>query len=197
MGGFRPPLFIMDYKSLLQEEFEKACQTPSDINEHLPLLKSIADECSHATEMGVRAALSTRAFLNSSCQTVISYDIETFSNLQFLFDAANNIGKRAEYIKADVLGIEIEQTDFLFIDTWHAYDQLIQELRLHGNKVNKYIGFHDTHTFGIVGENSYGKIASKGLLYAIDEYMKETENTWRVKIQLHNNNGLTILEKNL
>ena len=197
MGGFSPPLFIMDYKSILQAEFERACQTPSDINEHLPLLKSVADDCSHITEMGVRAALSTRAFLNSSCQTVISYDLETFSDLQFLFDAAKNIGKKAEYIQADVLNIEIEQTDFLFIDTWHAYDQLIQELRLHGHKASKYIGFHDTYTFGIVGENSYGKIASKGLLYAIDEYVAETNGAWKVKIQVNNNNGLTILEKNI
>lgn len=184
------------YTELLKSEFESACSAPSDINEHLPVLKSIADECSHVTEMGVRAALSTRAFLHSSAQTIISYDIEIFDNLQYLFDAAKEAGKRAEYIKADVLNIEIEPTDFLFIDTWHAYDQLIQELRLHGKKANKYIGFHDTHTFGIVGENSYGKVASKGLLYAIDEYMNETNGTWRLKLQVYNNNGLTILEKN-
>jgi len=181
---------------LLKAEFESACSTPSDINEHLPTLKSIADECTHVTEMGVRAALSTRAFLHSSAQTIISYDIEIHDDLQYLFNAAKESGKRAEYIKADVLKIEIEPTDFLFIDTWHAYDQLIQELRLHGKKANKYIGFHDTHTFGIVGENSYGKVASKGLLYAIDEYMNETSGMWRVKLQVNNNNGLTILEKN-
>jgi hypothetical protein len=40
----------------------------------------------------------------------------------------------------------------LFIDTWHQYEQLDQELNKHSNKVRKYIAFHDTHTYAINGE---------------------------------------------
>ena len=41
------------------------CNTPSDINEHMPTLYQFACTCSHITEMGVREVVSTWAFLNA------------------------------------------------------------------------------------------------------------------------------------
>ena len=43
------------------------------------------------------------------------------------------------FTEADVLKIEIEETDLLFIDTYHAYQQIKGEFELHGNKAKKYI----------------------------------------------------------
>lgn len=78
-----------------------------------------------------------------------------------------------------------------FIDTLHTYDQLKQELRLHGNKAKKFIAFHDTHTFGINGEDQKDK---KGLLPAIIEFMIDNPH-WNFKIHKTNNNGMTVLER--
>ena len=167
-----------------EKEYLSACRTPSDINEHLPMLNALAMECKHVTEMGVRHGLSTRAFMYAG-KPLTSYDLEIDENLQRLFDKYP-LGK---YIKADVLTIDIEPTDMLFIDTWHHYDQLKQELKLHASKVKKYLAFHDTQTFGTIGENM-----PIGLLPALLEFMV-TNPEWKVKYHTVKNNGLTVLEK--
>jgi hypothetical protein len=180
-------------------EYKKACETFSDISENLPILFNLAKECKHVTEMGVRTGVSTRAFLNTD--TILrSYDLYIDDEVNDLFNKAKQFGKDVNYIQANVLDIEIEETDLLFIDTWHCYDQLKQELKIHPQKVRKYIAFHDTHTFGIDGEpysitteNGY-KEKPIGLLPAIIEFLIENPE-WRFKIHKTNNNGLTVIER--
>ena len=95
-----------------------------------------------------------------------------------MFKAAKLQNKNVEYIKADVKEIEIEETDLLFIDTWHCYDQLKAELRIHSSKAKKYIAFHDTHSYGMKDE---GTNTGLGLLPAIIEFMVENPK-WKFKI---------------
>lgn len=38
----------------LMEIYNRLCNTPSDINKLLPILKLYASKCDHITEMGVR-----------------------------------------------------------------------------------------------------------------------------------------------
>lgn len=180
-------------------EYKNACEEFSDIYENLPILFNLAKNCKHVTEMGVRTGVSTRAFLNNDV-ILRSYDLYIDDEVNNLFEKAKQLGKDVNYIKANVLDIEIEETDFLFIDTWHCYDQLKEELKLHQKKVKKYIAFHDTHTFGINGEpytitteNGY-KENPMGLLPAIIEFVIDNPE-WRFKIHKTNNNGLTVIEK--
>ena len=179
-------------KDILSEEYLKAKITPSDINQNLPLLYELAKQCNHVTEMGVRTGVSTRAFLNTNVE-LISYDIELNSDVVALFGVAKGLGKRVQYIKADVLDIEIQETDLLFIDTLHIYEQLKQELKLHANKAKKYIAFHDTYTYGLRGEIGND---NKGLLSAIIEFLIDNPQ-WKFKTHQTNNNGLTILERTI
>lgn len=180
-------------------EYKKACETFSDISENLPILFELAKECNHVTEMGVRTGVSTRAFLNSDV-TLRSYDLYIDDEVNSLFNKAIEFGKDVSYTKADVLNIEIEETDLLFIDTWHCYDQLKQELKLHPHKVRKYIAFHDTHTFGVKGENysittdNGYKEDPLGLLPAIIEFLIENPE-WKFKVHKTNNNGLTVIQR--
>jgi glycosyltransferase involved in cell wall biosynthesis len=167
----------------LRHQYESARDTPSDINEHIPTLFEYARKCKTITEFGVRTGVSTRAFLLSDA-VLSSYDIIQDDNVRSLFNKVQEIGRNAHYYIADVLKIEIFQTDLLFIDTDHTYIQLSQELKLHGNKVNKYIILHDTVTFGAE------------LTRAIFEFLSNNMN-WRIKEHFNNNNGLTILEKML
>ena len=146
----------------LQTEYQTSLRTVSDINEHLPILYEYAKKCNHVTEMGARGGHSTRAFLFAGVDTFISYDYQYASPEPHLTDQVNNLisiieaakeqGVNCHYFGEDVLTIEIEPTDMLFIDTWHCYEQMKRELELHGNKVRKYIAFHDTYTFGEHGE---------------------------------------------
>ena len=179
---------------LFDQEYRIARDTPSDINEHLDLLKSLADEVNHVTEIGTRTGVSTRAFLASNV-TLRAYDLFLDTRVKELFKHAKDIGKDVEYIKGNILDLRIEETDLLFIDTWHCYEQLSAELTLHAPKVRKYIAFHDTQTFGTSSEKFMGQIGSNGLLPAIIHYIIQNPNTWRFKIHRTNNNGLSVIER--
>ena len=86
--------------------------------------------------------------------------------------------------------VEIEPTDLLFIDTLHNYSQLKKELELHAGNVKKYIIFHDTVTYGFVGESG----DPKGIAFAINEFLNENPG-WYVREQWMNNNGLLVVAR--
>jgi hypothetical protein len=48
----------------VEERYKYVCQTPSDINEHLPTLYKYATECESVFESGVRGCVSSWAFVN-------------------------------------------------------------------------------------------------------------------------------------
>ena len=170
-------------------EYQRACDSPSDINEHLPVLKQLAESVEHVTEMGVRTGVSTRAFLVAA-QVLRSYDIQLDAGVQRLFDIANSFGHDAVYQQANVLEVGIDETDLLFIDTLHNYQQLTAELAKHSARVRRYIVLHDTETYGHRDEIGDGP----GLAPAVREFLA-ANNQWRLHHQYHNNNGLTVLAR--
>lgn len=182
---------------MFEKLYKKSCETKSDINEHLPTILQYAKECKHITEMGVRTGVSTTAFLHADPDKLISYDIILDDNVTTWFDYAKKIGKDYSYIKADTLKIKIEPTDLLFLDTVHQYRQVKAELILHAGKVNKYIIFHDTETFGERGQDptvDFGYDGHLGIWYAIEEFLKRNSQ-WKIVYKTPKNNGLTIIEK--
>jgi hypothetical protein len=186
--------------SPLEAIYNQRCQTPSDINEHLPTLKKYAEECEHITEMGVRWVVSTFAFMMGNPKTLISYDYNDAPGISVAYELAGMHGIDFKFERADTRNLTIEETDFLFIDTLHHYDQLKIELELHGNKAQKYIGFHDTTLFESVGEiytndpNAANKEEGKGLWKAIEEFLSVNPQ-WELHERYTNNNGLTILKR--
>jgi hypothetical protein len=178
--------------------------TPSDINEHIPTLIKYGSECEHITEMGVRWVVSTWAFLGTVPKTLKSYDMQDPStwnvDIKNVYDTAKYHGVNFSFTKANVLDIEIEETDLLFLDTWHAYKQLKSELDLHAGKVRKYIIFHDTTTFATQDESSYEFLGKewvgdgKGIWLAIEEFLS-VKPEWKLVERFTNNNGLTIIGK--
>lgn len=188
----------------LEKKINEVYFTPSDINEHIPVLLKYGQECKHITEMGVRGICSTWAFLGSNPDKLISYDIQDPStwgeNIQNVKDTAETYGIDFTFVLADVLKVEIEETDLLFLDTWHSYKQLKSELALHSGKVKKYIVFHDTTSYADRDETSYEvwgkewKAEGIGIWRAIEEFL-ESNPEWVLKERLYNNNGLTIIEK--
>lgn len=173
---------------MLNKLYEEYCNTPSDINEHLPKLIELGSLVNHITEFGVRTGVSTVALLASQPKKLISYDINPFGDYYKLKELQGDTD--FQFIQESSLEVEIEPTEFLFIDTLHTYNQLIQELTLHHHKVSKYIGLHDTTLFG---EN--GEWETLGLNYAIDEFLAKNKE-WSIIYKTDKNNGLTVLHKN-
>ena len=189
--------------TLVEEKYKYYCDKGSDINEHLPTLAKYASLCEHVTEMGVREVVSTWALLRGKPKKLISYDIYTSTGIRPAKDGAKEIGVDFTFIEENVLDVTIEETDLLFIDTWHKYGQLIQELNLHANSVRKYIILHDTTKYAIVDEQSWdGKYKDQrteskgktGLWTAVTEFLDDNPN-WAIKERFTNNNGLTVLER--
>lgn len=178
--------------------------TPSDINEHFPAIIEYGQHCDHITEMGVRGIISTWGWLATNPKKLISYDIQDPStwggSLQDVKDTAQAIGTEFEFHLANVLEVEIEETDLLFLDTWHAYKQLKAELDLHASKVRKYICFHDTTSYANYDETSYEvwgenwKAEGIGIWKAIEEFL-ESHPEWVLEKRFTNNNGFTIIKK--
>lgn len=180
--------------SKIYEIYKLKCEIPSDINEHLPTLYKYARQCDHITEMGVRWIVSTWALLASEPKKMISYDMsdpsEFGSDISYVSKLARDEDINYAFVKADVLKIEIEETDLLFIDTLHNYSQLKEELRLHANKVRKYIIFHDIISYGVVGEGD----DPVGIGPAIEEFLIENKQ-WYLREQFVNNNGLLVMAR--
>lgn len=180
--------------------------SPSDINEHLPVLKQYGKECKLIIEMGMRSIVSTWAFLSAKPKSLISLDLEhpsTFGgDISEVYDLAQENGIDFKFVQMNSLDYQMPLTDLLFIDTWHDYLQLKQELYRSHKNVRKYIIMHDTNTFGYVNESYYDTYDQirretnlpKGLCPAIDEFLNNHKE-WILWERRPNNNGITILKK--
>lgn len=164
----------------IEEKYQELCQTPSDINEHLPILREYADKCESVTEFGVRGCVSLHAFMASKAKKVVAYDI---------LDVAVPDCPKLTFICADVLKVDIEPTDLLFLDTVHTFSQVRAELFWHADLVRKFLIFHDTEIFGRKGEDG-----GPGINRAISEFLAENQ-AWSEVYRTDKNNGLTILER--
>lgn len=171
----------------IEELYRLACDTPSDINEHLPLLREYASRSDVVTEFGMRHGVSTIAMLNVCPRPwpwLTSYDLVASPMVNLLM----RIDQGFSFVRGDTRSVTIQPTDLLFIDTLHTYAQLSAELRRHAAKVRRWIILHDTVTYGTTGEDG-----GPGLTPAITELVAAGE--WRFREHRANNNGLTVLER--
>jgi hypothetical protein len=172
--------------------FNRCRSVESDIHAHLLRLAQLARECNHVTEFGVRSGMSTFSFLhglsNKSRPILRSYDLGDPYNIFSLRPQlqVDWLFRHGSTLEADV----IEETDMLFVDTLHTYGQVKGELDRHGNQARKYIAFHDTVSFGLVGED----YRQPGINLAIQEFMRDNPH-WVLFEHYENNNGLTILAR--
>lgn len=174
----------------LEQMYTQKYKTPSDINLHLPTLRKYAEKCSHITEFGVRWVVSTWALLAGKPQKLISYDMNYHPSIEKAKEIAAENNIHFTFNANNVLDIEIEETDLLFIDTYHTYHQLKKELELHADKVRRYIILHDTNIYGRRSADGF----NKGLLDAIEAYLRENSN-WKIIEQNNDNIGLIVMER--
>jgi len=171
-----------------EKEYQDACARDTDIHEHLPVLSELTSQCTHVTELGVGWAQSTRAFLRHDIE-LHSYEFMPQPGIREFFEEAKNAGRNVTLHIDDTRKIEIAETDLLFVDSLHIYEQVQKELELHANKARKYIGFHDTTAYADNGE-----FGGKGIWPAIQEFI-DSHTEWQLVERRTNNNGLTILKR--
>lgn len=195
----------------LKHNYEGLCVTPSDINEHLPTLYKYALECNHITECGVRKAVSSYAFGLGLCgkaaNKLVQVDVVKSDDVEGFADECEYDGVNTVFYEGSDLECPMEETDLLFIDTWHIYAQLKRELARWHPYAKKYIILHDTTVDGEEGESIRlgSNIAEqvkesgfteeeirKGLWPAVEEFLVEHPE-WILKERYTNNNGLTVL----
>lgn len=157
----------------------------SDIREHMVAMTLLAAECNHVTEFGVRWGVSTSCWLVGCGGPVVGYDTIITKEARELETAA---GGRLQLVQTSTLDlISIAETDLLFIDTLHTFNQVDAELA-HARSVRKYVVLHDTELNGWHGEN--GTI---GILPAVIALVNC--GRWRLKWTDPRCNGLTVLER--
>jgi hypothetical protein len=172
-----------------------------DIHEHMETLYEYSKECEHITEMGVRDVVSTWAFLLANPKKLTCYDVQQCPVGEATRLAAET-GIQFEFKTADTAAdnFVIEETDLLFIDTWHIYEQLRKELALHAKNTRKYIIMHDTTLFGEENCKEFYHCSVKpegvytGLWPAVEQFLAENKD-WELKERFTNCNGLTILKR--
>lgn len=199
--------------SMLKSRYEAKCRIPCDINEHLPTLKKYAEKCDSVTECGVCNIVSSYAFasglLGNPNAVFKMVDPYRSHNIDMFTDMCEREGIRVKYFQDSDLTCPCEETDLLFIDTWHVYAQLKRELNHWHSHVKKYIVMHDTTVDEWYGESIRGnhdifrqsresgfppEEIAKGLWPAITEFLC-AHPEWKLEERFTNNNGLTILSR--
>ena len=208
--------------SAIENTYISLCNVSSDINEHLPTLYTYAKNCNSVLELGV-VCVSSWAFThgllsNHNNMPEKKYHVlndTTCCDVQDLLHKSFGLDINHKCIWKNNLELDFESDlesrsfDLLFIDSWHVYGQLKRELNKYNTIINKYIIMHDTEVDKIYGESIRrnwdvntqsiqsgipAEEITKGLSFAIYEFL-QTHPEWKVKEQLTNNNGLTILER--
>ncbi len=198
----------------LHEQYIIHCQQPSDIHEHLPVLEQLAQECSSIVELGVRDMVSTWGILkglSANPHHPLSYlgiDLmhPPLEKLRLAEEIAEAHHISFQFWKANVMDIDIEPVDLLFIDTLHTYCQLTFELEKFSPKVRKYIAMHDTSApWGEMDDSDYqGNYSEypshinrdkRGLWPAVVDFLKQHPE-WTLLERRLNNHGFTILKRN-
>lgn len=186
---------------------------PSDINEHVQTLRSLAKECSSVVEIGLREMISSWGILQglsesqSASASYLGIDIHSPSlvtlNLAKQLAEGNNIA--FTFLQANDMDIDIETADMLFIDSLHTYCHLTYELEKFSSKITKYIAMHDTSDpWGHADDHSYSGNYSeypeeydrtkRGLWPAVEDFLKRHPE-WVLFKRYLNNHGFTILKR--
>jgi len=198
---------------MLSRKYNALCITPSDINEHLSTLYRYARNCTHVTECGVRSVVSSYAFaaalVNRPGTKLVQVDPVSHSNIVAFGLEAISEGLDVVFHNQSDLECPLEETDLLFIDTWHVYGHLKRELARWHSHVRSYIILHDTTIDEWQGETlRVGWDAERqsresgipvneinmGLWPAVVEFLS-SHPEWVIRERFTNNNGLTVLER--
>lgn len=197
----------------LMKQYNWHCSHTSDINEHIPILRSLAKQCSTVTEIGVRSMNSTWGILlglaenrkNNSSYVGIDLNQPPKQIIDLATKLARGNGIAFQFKQANDMQIDIEETDLLFIDSLHTYCHLTYELEKFAPKTRMFIAMHDTDKpWGFIDDNLYYGDKSEyppeisreksGLWMAVEDFL-QNHPEWTLFQHRKNNHGFTILKR--
>jgi len=121
---------------------------PLTLTVYHQLIRDLAEECETWTEFGIYQGHSLSAALLTKPKKVRGYDVslDNYAESSHLFEKfAQENDIDFEIITDDTATCPvIDETDVLHIDSLHTYEHCKKELARHGNRVRKFILFHDT-----------------------------------------------------
>ena len=207
---------VVSTKDELQQMYQYHCANPSDINEHVPVLKDLAQECSSVMEIGIRSMVSSWGIFQGLSES--SAKKRNYIGIDLNYPPLDTLCKAASLAQSNGIFFQflavndmqlaeenIASVDMLFIDSLHTYCHLTYELEKFSPKVGKYIAMHDTSApWGNVEDTEYQGDYSeypahydrtkKGLWPAVENFLKNHPE-WELKERRFNNHGLTVLKR--
>ena len=197
----------------LKHQYDQSSNQPSNIYKHVPVLRTLARECSNAVEIGVETMVSSWGILQglaestSTSRSYLGIDIASppQATLNQAKQLAENNGIYFQFWQADDMTINIPPTDMLFIDSLHTYCHLTYELEKFSPFVSKYIAMHDTSApWGNEDDNVYTGDYSeyppeydrtkRGLWPAVEDFLVRHPE-WSLYRRSLNNHGFTLLKR--
>lgn len=170
----------------IEEFFDKVCNTPRDLDKHLPTLRALAEQCEHVTEFSKRRE-SLIAFAAARPAKLVSHNVEQDATAATIRGWAL-VGVHMDPLQSPDVET-IEPTDLLFIDSQHTKARLAEELAKYGPAVRRWIVMHDTQLYRNKGEDN-----GPGLVEAIRDYCRANPE-WFVSAHTPEQHGLTILSR--
>lgn len=185
----------VDYNGALLAEYQGRCNVWSDIVDHLPTLHGHVLRYTEPVvlELGVRSGNSTAAFLAAANLVdghVWSVDIGLHQAPGWWWQTGRWSPIVGNDLDPTVLARLPQSVDVLFIDTSHAYDHTLAELRTYVPRVKPggVVLCHDTELEApeLVGPQPPFPVAK-----AIAEYCTETGLAWQ---NITGSYGLGVIE---
>lgn len=211
--GVNVPASVSSQEASIQLNaiYHTYCNTPSDINEHIPHLRRLSQECSSVVEIGIRDVVSTWGLLQGLAEstspnrkyTGVDLRQPPSHALQLAQRLATDNGISFEFVEGNDMTLDLGPMDLLFIDSLHTYCHLTYELEKFSPMVQKYIAMHDTSApWGDRNDDQYWGDYSEypewfdrtkaGLWPAVEDFLSRHPE-WQLKERHLNNHGFTIL----
>lgn len=181
--------------SAVESKFAQVAAEPTDMVEHMPVIRDYSSTCRTVVEFGVYDCTSTWALLAGFPERLLSVDVARRAEVDEVERLAPGAGVDFKFVLASSTAVELSETDLLFIDSLHTYEHLKEELRLHAGKVRRFIILHDTTTFACNDETWNGtSYVGRGLWPAVEEFLAANRD-WTLKERRTNCHGLTVLAR--
>lgn len=178
----------------LDEMFAALASTRRDLDQHMPKLRELAEQCNAVAEFSKRRE-STVALASSRPAIFRSWQAERHSIINRAVKWLNDEGCSASFSNVNSDQVSAEEFaaagpfDLLFIDTVHTFARLSHELQTFGPHVSRYIVMHDTELHGNKGSDG-----GPGLLAAIRQFVQANPK-WSVVYHTRHQYGLTVISR--
>lgn len=119
---------------------------PGYCNHHDEIIK-LAPECESYRELGVMqgatsACAAVAGILDQQLIDIEDYQWTPYKHLWDNFEGLKYVYHKKSSLTPQM--INLPNVDMMLSDSYHNYDHVIKELKIHAQTVNKYIIFHDT-----------------------------------------------------